>query len=55
MKDKKELEDYIRILETALWSCRDMAEDIIERGYSESMHADYIIDEVNYALKDREE
>lgn len=55
MKDRKELEDYITVLETALWACRDNAEDILERGYRESMHAEYIIEEVNYVLKDREE
>lgn len=55
MPDRKELEDRIAELECALWACRDNAEDILERGYRESMHADYIIDEVNYALKGRED
>lgn len=55
MLDRKELEDRINELECALWTCRDNAEDILERGYRESMHADYIIDEVNHVLKDRED
>lgn len=55
MLDRKELTDYIHTLECALWACRDNAEDILERGYKESMHANHIIDEVNYVLKDRED
>lgn len=54
-KEYHEMKQRITDLETALWFCRDGAEDILERGYRESMHAEYIIEEVNHALKDREE
>lgn len=55
MLDRKESEDRINELECALWACRGHAENIVERGYGESMHADYIIEEVNHVLKDRED
>jgi hypothetical protein len=39
----KRIED----LEYVLWSCKNHAENIEERGYGESMDALYIIEEVN--------
>ena len=40
----------IKEYESALESCKYHAENVIDRGYCESMDADSIVDEVNQAL-----
>lgn len=48
--NKEELLDRINVLEWALQSCGRYAQEILDRGYCESMHADYIIDEAKEVL-----